>query len=298
MSVLIVALAALAAGRLGRRLCGDAFAATSAALVYGLSPTIEVLARADARTAGWTVLLPILLICFYRSNESVESGFRAALPSGGVLALCGTLDPRVAIASGILIGSLLLAGYLMDRQKSSAVWNPAFGRWLMASGIGVALYSPLWLWRTRHPVALPLEFSYEAINAARLLHPSPHYLGFAACALAVAAVTLSRSYRGPARLWGWIAATMIWLSLGPDFRFGGRTFPWVPCLYLGASKLPWVRDVPPILFAACGKLSLGILSAFGLLALSTRLPARHLLWTKIALTAATAAILCADYLRA
>lgn len=278
----------LLAGLLTRRLCADRAAAPIAALAYGLSPSTLAAAQASTGGAALAAGLPLLLILFYRVNDSVEGAWRAALPLAAGLALLGAAHPYSAVAGGTMLWLIFLCGYALDSRRASEVWGPAFWRLGAATVEGVLLYGPVWWARAR--VGGPPTLALPDAGM-------PTAVGPIAGALGVLALLLSRSYRSQARLWGWVCALLFWLSLGRELSWGGRPLWWIPCLYRGAERLPWLGDPPPALYGAAGGLALALLCAFGASALLARLPPWRLLWTRLAAAVSIAAVLAADLLR-
>ncbi len=301
---LILLIAAVLCALAAHKLCGDRVGAVLAGFVFALSPSVRILAGADIRTAAALALLPALLLLFYRLNEIPTDLKRSRrlniLAVGLVLDALGILDTRLAAAGGLTLWIIVLTGYAMDHRRRWLVWGPVFLGWGFSCLAGIALYLPVWLWRRYQPGALggPPPFIPEmGADFVELWLPSPFYSGIIAALLALAALIFSRSYRGQVRLWAILAGLMLWMSLGERFLFAGKYSWWVPALYRGASKLPWLKEVPPIVFGALGQLALGILAAFGLGALLTSLPPKSLRWARPLAAFLAAALITADYLR-
>jgi len=279
---------------LARRLCGDPLAAAVAAAAYALAPGRGAFA---GPAALWPAALPPFLWLFYRTSESEESPWRAAWPCALALAVGAAVAPAFSICAGAFVWLLILGGFAADRRRSWAVWSPAFGRWGAACLEGALLYFPLWLLRAWHPRVPFPPSAFGGVDAAALLTPGAAYLGLATLALAACGAALSRSYRSQARLWLAEAGLLVWLSCGADFLIRGRPLWWIPCLYLAFAKLPWLRDVPPILYVEPARLALALTAAFGVSALLARLPAWKLTWTRAAAAAVLGAAVAADFLR-
>ncbi len=302
--MLLLLIAAVLCALAARKLCGDWAGAVLAGLVFALSPSVRMLAGADLRIAAAISLLPALLLLFYRLNETpadLKRARRLAICAVGlILAGLGICDVRFATAGGLTLWIIVLTGYAMDHRRRWMVWGPVFSGWTFACIAGIVLYAPLWLWRRHLPNALggpPARLPGVGADFVELWLPSAFYIGIAAALLALAALILSRSYRGQVRLWAVLAGLMFWMSLGSRFLFAGKYSWWVPALYRGARKLPWLGEVPPLVFGAVGQLALAMLAAFGLGALLTLLPPKSLRWARPLAAVLAAALISLDYLR-
>ena len=291
--------------RLARKLSGDPYAASLAAVIFIFSPVVRVLIAAHPRPAAAAVLLPFLLLRFYRLTDLERDGdphrrrvviFLAAAS----LAFAGVLYPGFAVAANFLLWLVLLIGYLMDRRRRWDIWGAPILGWFWASAVSILLYLPVWWWRRLHPGALGGALSSLSINGADFIdlwQPSPYYAGMGVCVMALAGLNLTRSYRQQARLWFLVSGFMMWLSLGSRFMLGGRYIWWVPALNRGLSKIPLYTDVEPIFYAASAQLALGLLSAYGFAALLTRVPPLKVRWVRPLLTALLAFLIIGDLLR-
>lgn len=305
MELIALAAAAALTYRLARKLSGDPYAAAISAALYVFSPVVRVLASTDARLAASTALLPLLFLRFYRITEMERGGDAVErrlvlFLNAVVLAAAGATDPRFAVAAAAVVWLVILLGLFMDRRRKWEVWSTPVLGWLWTTLCAILLYAPLWWARRLRPgyAGGPLAGVLPAgADFAALWEPSPAYTGMAACALALAGLNLSRSYRAQARLWFFFSTVMLWLALGPRFLINGRYLWWAPVLGRGTQKIPLLSGVDPAFYAAAGQLGLAFLAAYGFTALLARVDPAKARWTRPAAAAAVILLLAGDFLR-